>query len=111
MTEKILPARFKSLEPWLDWALPTEPERYAKRIGTPLTEVRAFYTALQPHMQNVIRYLSAFKWGEDLTAEDENLFRLGLAFMETSIPVDLGWKRSENEGAFPFSRCIVPHRR
>lgn len=111
MTDKTLPARFKELEPWLDWALPTETERYAKRIGTPLEGVKAFHSALHPHMEDAMRYLSSFEWGTKLDLPDENLFLLGLAFMEASVPVDLGWKQSENEGAYPYKLCTVPYRR
>lgn len=111
MTQKTLPPRFKELEPWLGWAKPTEPERYAQRAKRSLTEVRAFFDALQPHMEDVIRHLSQFPWGQTLEEPDENLYLLGLAFMEASIPIDLKWKQGENEGVYDYARVAVPYRR
>lgn len=107
---KTLPAQFQELEPWLGWAKPTEPQRYAQRAKQSLADVRAFFDALQPHMDDVIRYLSKFAWGEDLGEADKNLYLLGLAFMEASIPIDLKWKQGENEGAFDYGRVSVPDR-
>ncbi len=43
-----LPPDFADLEPWADWALPTEPERYAKRLASPFGELQAFYDAAFP---------------------------------------------------------------
>jgi hypothetical protein len=110
MNGNTLPAEFKDLAPWLDWAKPTEPERYAQRAKQNLDKVRAFFDALQPHMEDVIRYLSKFPWGEDLGEADKNLYLLGLAYMEASIPVDLKWKQGENPGAFDYGRVSIPAR-
>ena len=44
----ILPADFADLEPFADWALATEPERYAKRLSSSQAELEAFYNAGMP---------------------------------------------------------------
>ena len=46
-----LPPAFEDLEPWADWALPTEPERYAKRLASEFDELQAFYDAAFPRLE------------------------------------------------------------
>ena len=43
-----LPPDFADLEPFADWALPTEAERYAKRLASTMAELQAFYDAAFP---------------------------------------------------------------
>jgi hypothetical protein len=40
MTTNNLPADFADLEPFSEWALPTERERYAKRLASSIHERR-----------------------------------------------------------------------
>lgn len=107
----LLPKRFEELERWSSWVLETETLRYAKRIASSVEEVAEFCAALRPHMEDVIQYLENFKWGTPLAPEDENLYRLGLSFMEASIPIDLGWKSTKAEDSYPIERISVPERR
>ncbi len=105
------PQRFSELERWLPWALQTESERNARRVGSSLKEVQEFCAALRPHMDDVIQYLENFKWGTTLSAEDENLYRLGLSYMEATIPIDLEWKSTVAQDSFPLHKVSVPERR
>ena len=41
----VLPPDFADLEPFADWALPTEGERYGKRLASTMDELQAFYDA------------------------------------------------------------------
>jgi len=41
----ILPGEFADLEPFVGWSLPTENERYAKRLSSSMDELQAFYDA------------------------------------------------------------------
>ena len=43
-----LPEQFAELEPFLGWALPTEKERYAKRVASSMDELQAIYDAAFP---------------------------------------------------------------
>ena len=43
-----LPAEFADLEPFSDWILETERERYAKRLASTMEELQAFYDAAFP---------------------------------------------------------------
>lgn len=105
------PQKFAGLERWSSWALETESERHAKRIGSSMKEVTEFCAALRPHMDDVIQYLGNFKWGTPLGTEDENLYRLGLAYMEATIPIDLEWKKTIAQDSFPLEKLNLPNRR
>lgn len=107
---KALPAEFKEFERWTFWALATERERYDQRARSSIEELRAFCGALGPRMEELIQYLSKFKWGQELSEEDRNLFHLGLGYMEAVIPIDLGWKRPLAEDSYPVSRLALADR-
>ncbi len=42
----MLPKEFADLERFSDWCLPSEPERYAKRLNSSMSEMQAFYDAI-----------------------------------------------------------------
>lgn len=105
-----LPQQFRELEKWSSWALATEGERYAKRSGSSMEALTEFYDAMKPHMEDIIRYLSAFPWGTPLGEEDERLYRMGLSYMEVAVPIDLGWKSPIAQDSFPVERIVMPER-
>lgn len=41
--ELLLPEEFADLERFSDWILPTEPERYAKRLASTMEEMQDLY--------------------------------------------------------------------
>jgi hypothetical protein len=53
----ILPADFADLEPFADWAIPTEKARYAKRMASSMPELQAFYDAAFPRLEAGTEYL------------------------------------------------------
>ena len=42
----MLPTEFAELEAFSEWCLPTEAERYAKRLASSMAEMQAFYDAI-----------------------------------------------------------------
>ena len=56
----LLPAEFAELEPFADWILPTERERYAKRLASTMDEMQAFYEAAFPLLDAANKYLERF---------------------------------------------------
>ncbi len=42
----LLPTEFADLEQFAEWCLPSEPQRYAKRLASSMTEMKAFYDAI-----------------------------------------------------------------
>lgn len=103
MTDAALPAPFADLAAFADWIVPVERDRHRKRVTTDLATVKRFYDAAFPRMEAIITYLNARRW-EDMDPADENLFTLGCAFMEVSHPIELGWKTTDIEDAFPYQR-------
>jgi hypothetical protein len=102
-----LPKDFADLAAFADtWSLPSEHDRHLKRITSSLDEVRAFYKALFPRMDAICRFLDRYPVAEfaALPAEAKNLHYLALAFMEVSHPVDMGWRTTDVDDAFPSSR-------
>ena len=56
MADTLLPPEFSDLEPLVeDWCLDSEPERYAKRLGSTMDEIQAFYDAVMPRAEDAIR--------------------------------------------------------
>lgn len=56
----MLPTEFADLEPFAQWCLPTEPERYAKRLSSSMTEMKAFYDAITPRAEEALTYCDKF---------------------------------------------------
>ena len=55
-----LPAEFSDLEPFSDWCLESERERYAKRLASDMGELQAFYDAAFPRLEAAIEHLEAY---------------------------------------------------
>jgi hypothetical protein len=99
-----LPAGFSALEPLVaEWALANERDRYLKLHSVKLEQLKAFYDAMLPRMDEIMEYLKA----QPLTGmapEAETLYRLAMTFAETAHPLDLGWKDVDFPSAFPWDR-------
>jgi hypothetical protein len=103
-----LPADFADLEPYAGWALPTERERYAKRIVGPMDALQAFYDAAFPRLEDAMAYLDQF----DLDAMPEDAKRLlwlFCALVTVSFPVEV-WRqpRVPDSGASTFDAVVEP---
>jgi hypothetical protein len=69
----LLPAEFVDLEPFASaWCLPTEPQRWERRLASSMDEMHAFYDACFPRAEAAIQYLDAF----ELAAMPDDAFRL-----------------------------------
>ncbi len=60
----LLPKEFADLEPFNEWCLPTEPERYAKRLASSMVEMKAFYDAITPRAEEALAYCDKFPLDE-----------------------------------------------
>jgi len=57
VTAVLLPAEFADLEPFAaTWCLPTEPERWARRLASTMDELQAFYDAAFPRAEEAVDY-------------------------------------------------------
>ncbi|MGH3674650.1 MAG: hypothetical protein ACRDU5_02720 [Mycobacterium sp.] len=87
----MLPAEFADLKRFSEWCLPTEPERYAKRLATPMAEMQAFYDAIAPRAEEAIAFCDKFPL-DDLPEDVLNLMHLVYSMIMVSFPVEC-WKQ------------------
>ena len=102
------PAAFSELEPYADWALPTERERYAKRVASPMDELQGFYDVAFPRLEDATTYLEQYGM-DDLPDEAQRLLRLYCALVTVSFPVEV-WRqpRVPDSGASSFDAVVEP---
>jgi hypothetical protein len=87
----VLPADFASLEPFGDWVLATEPERYARRLASSMAEMQAFYDAAFPLLEPAMAHLDQYPLHE-LPEAERNLLHLMQSLVMVSFPVEV-WKQ------------------
>ncbi|WP_327116747.1 hypothetical protein OHB12_05825 [Nocardia sp. NBC_01730] len=86
-----LPPEFNDLDPYIDWALPTEPERYTKRLNSTMPQMQQFYDAAFPRIQDAITHCDKHTWG-DLPDDTRTLFHLMQSLINISFPIEV-WKQ------------------
>ena len=104
----VLPAAFAELEPFADWAIPTERARYAKRVSSTMDELQAFYDAAFPRIDDALAYLEPFPI-DALPEDATRLLWLYCALMTASFPVEV-WRqpRVPDSGAARFDAVLEP---
>jgi hypothetical protein len=102
------PAQFADLEPFADWALPSEADRYGKRLASSMDELQAFYDAVFPRMEESTDYLRSVQL-EGISDEDRNLLWLFEAVVTVSFPVEV-WRqpRVPDSGASSIDVVVEP---
>jgi hypothetical protein len=73
MAENLLPPAFAEFERFVEtWSLPTERERYARRLASTMAELEEFYDECSPRLEEAIAYCDKF----DLDELPEDVVRL-----------------------------------
>ena len=109
MADALLPPAFSALEPWAaTWCLATEPERWARRMGTPMPEMRAFYDAFFPRAEEAIAFCERFPLDE-MPADAERLLQLLHSLLLVSYAIEV-WKQPEviHGGSARIDRILEP---
>ena len=103
-----LPAAFADLEPFTDWCLPSEHDRFAKRVGSTMGELQAFYDAAFPRLQESEEYLKGVAL-DGISDEDRNLLWLFSSLVTVSFPVEV-WRqpRVPDSGASSIDVVSAP---
>ena len=103
-----LPTEFADLEPFADWALPTERARYERRVSSSMDELQAFYDAAFPRMEAALQYLDQFEI-DALPDDAKRLLWLYCALVTVSFPVEV-WRqpRVPDSGASTFDATLEP---
>jgi len=100
MSAAKLPEKFADLEPFVDaWSLPTEGERYNKRLSSSMEEIQAFYDAIFPRSAQILDYLDQYSL-DALPQDALRLQRLIYSLVCISIAVEAwGQPRIPDTGA------------
>ena len=104
----LLPAEFADLEPFGDWVLGTERERYAKRLASTMGEMQVFYDAAFPLLEGANKYLGRFGM-DGLPDPERNLLLMMMSLVLVSFPVEV-WSqpRVPDSGAAYLDLVVAP---
>jgi hypothetical protein len=103
-----LPPEFSDLEPFSAWCLPTEAERYARRLSSSMEEMQAFYDAAFPRLEEILTYLDKLEL-DDLPSDAGQLLLLSYSLINVSFPVEV-WRQARvpDSGAATMDAVIEP---
>ena len=109
MSANLLPAQFCDLEPFAQqWCLPTEEERYAKRLASPMGELQAFYDAMFPRVEEALVFCDQYPL-DALPEEVLNLMRLLYSLVAVSFSAEAwGQGRIPDTGASALPCLVEP---
>jgi hypothetical protein len=105
----MLPTRFADLEPFAEaWCLPTEAARYARRLGSTMAAMEAFYEAAFPRVGEAMAHLDRFPLDE-LPEPELRLLHLVYSLIMVSLPVEV-WHQPTviDAGTAYFDRYLEP---
>ncbi len=104
----VLPSDFADLEPFADWVLESEAERYAKRLSTTMDEFQLFYDAAFPRLEDALGYLDQFDLGA-LPEDAKHLLWLYYSLVNVSFPVEV-WSQARvpDSGAASMDMVVEP---
>ncbi|WP_427917677.1 hypothetical protein [Streptomyces sp. cg40] len=104
----MLPSEFAVLEPFSEWVLESERERYTKRLASSMEEMQAFYDAAFPLLEQASDHLDKFPLSE-LPEPERNLLLLMFSLVNVSFPVEV-WKQARvpDSGAAYMDLVVEP---
>ncbi|QZA07230.1 hypothetical protein K3U94_20105 [Mycolicibacter heraklionensis] len=89
MTAARLPSAFAELEKFAEtWCLPTETERFNQRLASTIPELREFYDAFFPRLEDAIDYCDKFPLDE-LPEDALNLLHLIYSLVMVAMAVEI----------------------
>src|SRR5262245_56297490 len=109
MSERRLPGAFADLEPFVDrWCLPTERERYARRLASGMEEMKDFYAAMFVRVPAALAYCDRFPLDE-MPDDAARLLQLVHSFVMVTFPVEV-WGRPDipDTGGASLERVVEP---
>jgi len=66
-----------------------------------LDELRSFYQTMLKRLPDILMFLKQCQL-TDMSPQARKLFDLAMTFVETSHPLDLGWKDTDFPGAYKW---------
>ena len=103
-----LPAEFADLEPFSDWSLQFERDRYAKRLASTMPELQTFYDAAFPRLEAMLEYLDQYEL-DALPDEARHLLWLCYSLVNVSFPAEV-WRQPAvpDSGAARIDQIVEP---
>ena len=83
----MLPAEFADLETFSEWCLPSESQRYAKRLASSMVDIQAFYDAITARAEEALTYCDKFPL-DDLPEDVLNLMHLLYSMITVSFSAE-----------------------
>jgi len=104
----IFPPEFADLEPFAEWAIPTERARYAKRLASSMEKLQAFHDAALPRLESAQEYLENVKM-DGISEENKHLLWLFCSLITIAFPVE-AWRqpRVPDSGASSIDAVLEP---
>jgi hypothetical protein len=104
----VFPSEFADLEPFADWSLCTEAERYTKRLSATMDQLQALYDAAFPQLEAILAYLDSLEL-HALPDDATRLLWLTYSLVNASFPVEV-WRqpRVPDSGAASMDMIIEP---
>jgi hypothetical protein len=104
----VFPPEFDDLEPFADWSLRTEAERYAKRLSSTMADLQSLYDAAFPRLEAMTAYLDALDFAA-LPEDANRLLWLCYSLVNVSFPVEV-WRqpRVPDSGAASMDVVLEP---
>jgi hypothetical protein len=103
-----LPPDFADLEPFSNWSLQTEAERYSRRLSSTMDELQSFYDSAFPRLEAAMDYLDQFDL-DALPRDASRLLWLCYSLVNASFPVEV-WRQSRvpDSGAASLDMVVEP---
>ena len=89
-----LPEEFAGLERFADWCLPTEEERYAKRLASSMEQMQELYDAGMARLEDIMVYVDARFPLAGMPDDAKALVHLGQSIVMVSFPIEV-WKQPQ----------------
>lgn len=103
---KHLPKEFTGLDCYAEkWCLATMNERWSMRLASTKEELRNFYDAILPRMEDALEYIDQYPIGE-LSGEPRNLYDMTMSLAEIAPHVELYRGNPNVPHAFEETRFI-----
>lgn len=87
MNPSMLPSEFQELEPYADWALPTETERNTKRIHSSQAQLARFADAMLPRVDAITSHIDGLG-STSLPEKSERLYLMLLSLAEVAPAIE-----------------------
>ena len=104
MSTATLPTEFRDLEYFSEWALAQRKDRFKKRLNTSMEQITAFYNAMVPRIDAIVKYLNQ-KPLKDLNAAENSLLSMALSLIEVSRCIER-WNAPDS-GAFGADKLVI----